>query len=177
MDDVTALQQLSSAAMQQDVTLFEPRNAIRWKEDIRQRRSVTGQKNFEGENAPGGTAIAYYLRNAAAGDVKITIRDLGNGNFVRNIDGTKLQGMNRVQWNLCSDLRPVQPGQGGGFGGGGGGGNPCAQGGGGGGGGGGAQGGARIGTLARPGAYLVTLSVDGKEFTKTVTVLEDVWLN
>lgn len=174
MDDVSALQQLTPAVMQQDVTLFEPRNAVRWREDIRMRRSVTGNKNYEGSNAPAGTAIAYHLKSPAS-DVKIAIRDLGNGGFVRNIDGTRTAGMNRVQWNLCSDLRQVQPGQGGGFGGGGGGGGAC--GGGFGGGGGGGQGGGRIGTLAQPGAYLVTLTVDGKEFTKTVTVLEDVWMN
>jgi hypothetical protein len=33
-----------------------------------------------------------------------------------------------------------------------------------------------VGTLAGPGAYLVTLTVDGKEYTRTVTVLEDVWM-
>jgi photosystem II stability/assembly factor-like uncharacterized protein len=177
MDDVSALQQLTPSALQQDVVLFEPRNAVAWKQDIRLRRSVTGNKNFEGENAPAGTAISYYLKSAPSGDVKITIRDLTGGSFVRNIDGTKNAGLNRLQWNLCSDLRPVQAGQGGGFGGGGGGGNPCAQGGlGGGGGGGGGQGGARVGTLAGPGAYLVTLTVDGKEYTRTVTVLEDVWM-
>jgi hypothetical protein len=177
MDDVSALQQLTPSALQQDVVLFEPRNAVAWKQDIRLRRSVTGNKNFEGENAPAGTAISYYLKSAPSGDVKITIRDLTGGSFVRNIDGTKNAGLNRLQWNLCSDLRPVQAGQGGGFGGGGGGGNPCAQGGlGGGGGGGGGQGGARVGTLAGPGAYLVTLTVGGKEYTRTVTVLEDVWM-
>ncbi|MBL8980859.1 MAG: hypothetical protein JNL26_01670 [Gemmatimonadetes bacterium] len=177
MDDISPLQQMTPAVMQQDAVLFEPRNAIRWREDIRLRRSVTGQKNYEGENAPAGTAIAYYLKNPAS-DVKLTIRDLGNGSFVRSFEAPKAAGLNRVQWNLCSDLRQLQPGQGGGFGGGGGGGNPCAQGGGGGGGGGGGQGGgARIGTLAQPGAYLVTLTVDGKEYTKTVTVLEDVWMN
>jgi hypothetical protein len=26
------------------------------------------------------------------------------------------------------------------------------------------------------GAYLVTLTVDGKEHTRTVTVLEDIWM-
>jgi photosystem II stability/assembly factor-like uncharacterized protein len=177
MDDVSALQQLTPSALQQDVVLFEPRNAVAWKQDIRLRRSVTGNKNFEGENAPAGTAISYYLKSAPSGDVNITIRDLTGGSFVRNIDGTKNAGLNRLQWNLCSDLRPVQAGQGGGFGGGGGGGNPCAQGGlGGGGGGGGGQGGARVGTLAGPGAYLVTLTVGGKEYTRTVTVLEDVWM-
>jgi hypothetical protein len=67
----------------------------------------------------------------------------------------------------------VPRGQGGGFGGGGGGGgNPCAQGGGGGGGG---QA-ARVGQRAQPGSYLVTLSVGGREYTRTVTVLEDTWM-
>lgn len=172
MDDISALQQLTPSVLQQDVALLEPRNAVRWKEDIRMRRSVTGHKNFEGENAPAGTAISYYLKNAAS-DVKVTIRDLGSGGFVRTIEGGRLAGLNRVQWNLCSDTRPLQPGQGGGFGGGGGGGNDC---GGGFGGGGGGQG-ARVGTLAAPGAYLVTLTVDGREFTRTVTVLEDAWMN
>jgi len=36
---------------------------------------------------------------------------------------------------------------------------------------------AQSGTLASPGAYLVTLTVGGKEFSKSVTVLEDVWMN
>jgi len=174
LDDVTPLQQLSPQVQREAVTLFEPRSAVRWREDIRLRRSVTGRKHFEGENAPAGTAIAYHLANAASGEVTITIRDLGSGGFVRTLTGGREAGLHRVQWNLCSDLRQVQGGQGG-FGGGGGGGNPCSQGGGGGGGGGGGQG-ARVGTLAQPGAYLVTLSVDGKEFTRTVTVLEDTWM-
>ena len=172
MDDVTALQQLTPALLQEEVVLLDPRNAVRWKQDIRLRRSVTGNKHFEGENAPAGTAITYYLKHAVPGEVRVTIRDLGSGGFARTIVGTGEAGLNRVQWDLCSDLRQVQPGQGGGFGGGGGGGNPCTQGGGG-----GQGGGLRVGTLAQPGAYLVTLSVGGREFVKTVNVLEDEWMN
>jgi photosystem II stability/assembly factor-like uncharacterized protein len=159
MDDVTALQQLTPQVLQQDAVLFEPRNAIRWKQDIRMRRSVTGQKNFEGENAPPGTAIAYYLKNPAS-TVSLTIRDLSSGQFARTIEAPRTAGLNRVQWDLCSDRRAVQGGQGGG----------------GGGGGGGCGGGPGAATLAPSGAYLVTLTVDGKEFTKTVTVLEDIWM-
>ena len=36
---------------------------------------VGGQKNFVGENAPRGTAISYYLKSAATGDVKVSIAD------------------------------------------------------------------------------------------------------
>jgi hypothetical protein len=170
MDDVTPLQQLNAAVLASDAHLFEPRNAVAWKQDIRQRRSVTGQQNYEGENAPAGTSIAYYLKAPASGDVKITIRPVGSDSVFRSITGTAHAGLNQVRWNLCSDRRPVQPGQGG-FGGGGGGGNPCNQGAGGGGG----QP-PQVARLATPGAYTVTLTVNGRDYTRSVTLLEDIWL-
>ncbi|HEV8364290.1 MAG TPA: hypothetical protein VGQ52_12285 [Gemmatimonadaceae bacterium] len=174
MDDVSALQQLTPETLTRDATLFEVRNAVAWKPDIRLRRSVTGAKNFQGENAPAGTKISYWLANAPSGDVKITITDVATGQVFRTIDGTKQQGMNRVQWNLCSDPRPAQPAQGGGFGAGG----PCAGvGGGGGGEGAPAQGPPRVGRLASPGAYAVTLTVGGKTYSRPVSVLEDVWMH
>ncbi len=175
MDDVSALQQMTPETVTRDATLFEVRNAVAWKPDFRLRRSVTGAKNFQGENAPTGTTISYWLAGAQSGDVKITITDVSTGQVFRTIDGTKVQGMNRVQWNLCSDPRPVQQGQGGGgFGGGGG---PCAGPGGGGGGGGGQQGTQQAGRLASPGAYAVALTVGGKSYSRPVSVLEDVWMH
>ena len=164
MDDITPLQQLTPTVLASDAHLFEPRNAVRWKQDIRQRRAVTGQMNWEGENAPEGTSIAYYLKNAPGGNVTITIREVGDTAVFRRITGTKLAGVNQVRWDLCSDLRPAP--QQGGFGGGGGGG--CAEG----------QGGdRRVGRMAEPGAYSVTLSVGGREFARSVSVLEDIWMN
>jgi photosystem II stability/assembly factor-like uncharacterized protein len=165
MDDVTALQQL--AEVKEDVHLFQPREAVAWKSDILQRRSVTGSKNFQGESAPAGTAVSYLLKTSAKG-VKITITDLASGEVFRTMDGSETAGMNRVQWNLCSDRRPATPGQG--FVGGGGGGGAC----GGGFGGGGGQGG--IARQAEPGIYRVTLTVGGKDYTRNVTVLKDDWM-
>ncbi len=164
MDDVTALQQL--AEVTEDVHLFQSRQAVAWKTDIRQRRSVTGSKNFEGENAPAGTAISYLLKTSAKG-VKITITDLASGEVFRTLDGSGTAGMNRVQWNLCSDRRPATPGQGfGGFGG------ICS-----GGGGGGGQGGPpQIARQAEPGVYRVTLTVGGKDYTRNLVVLRDDWM-
>lgn len=168
MDDISPLQQLTPAVLAADATLFDPREAVAWKEDISRRRSVTGAKRFRGENAPAGTAISYYLK-APAGGVKLVVTDLATGNVFRTLNGTGDAGINRVQWNLCSDSRPFAPGQGG-FGGGGGGG--CA-----GGGGGGGQGGpAQVARTAQPGVYRVTLSVGGRDFTKPVRVLEDIWM-
>ena len=71
MDDITPLQQLTTEAMAQDAILFQPREAIQWKQDIRVRRSVTGNKNFEGESAPSGTAISYYLKAPSRDPVKL----------------------------------------------------------------------------------------------------------
>jgi photosystem II stability/assembly factor-like uncharacterized protein len=173
MDDISALQQLTPEAMAQDVVLFEPRNTVLWKNDTRLSRSVTGAKNFRGQSAPRGSAIAYHLRSVPSGDVKITIRDVASGEVFRTMDGTKLAGLNQVHWDLCSDPRAVQPGQGfGGFGGG------CGGGGRGGGGGGRAGGGGppMVSMLATPGAYSVTLTVNGRSYSRSLSVLEDVWM-
>jgi hypothetical protein len=173
LDDVTPLQQMTPAVLASDVHLFAPRNAVRWKQDIRMRRAVTGDMNFEGANAPEGTSIAYYLKNAPTGDVTITIRQVGQTEVFRTITGTKSAGLNQVRWNLCSDLRAVQGGGGfGGGGGGGGGAGGCAAG--------GPQDGGgprRVGRMAAPGAYEVTLSVNGREYSRSVTILEDIWMN
>ena len=48
---------------------------------------------------------------------------------------------------------------------------------GGGGFGGGGFGGGNQAPLAEPGVYRVTLSVNGDEYSTTVTVLEDIWLD
>ena len=86
--------------------------------------------------------------------MKITIADI-SGKTIRNLDGTKMAGINRVIWNLAPNPPPSQQG-GGGFGVGGG------------------RGALPIGV--DPGTYIVTLSVDGKTLTKPVTVLQDRWL-
>jgi photosystem II stability/assembly factor-like uncharacterized protein len=151
-DDITPLQQLPAAAPQ-DAALFDVRPAVAWLPDRQRGQQLGGQKAFVGENPPRGATIGYYLKSAAAGDVKITIAD-ATGRTIRTMDGTKEQGINRVNWNLTAG-QPGARGQGGGFGGGG-------------------RGGA---VAVDAGTYIVTLSVDGKTMTKSLTVLQDVWLN
>ncbi|HSA56222.1 MAG TPA: hypothetical protein VLE53_10975 [Gemmatimonadaceae bacterium] len=155
-DDITPLQQLTPAVRSADATLFDIRPAVAYLTDRKRMQQVTGQMVFSGENAPQGTFINYHLRSAATGDVKITITDAA-GRVVRNLDGTREAGINRVPWEL--DRNPVEGGRGGGRGGGGGGGG---FGGGG-------------GSVA-PGTYLVTLNVGNLTLTKTVEVLEDRWM-
>ena len=153
-DDITPLQQMATVGTE-DAVLFDIRPAIAYLADRPRGLQTGGQKAFAGENPLRGSMISYYLKSAASGDVKITIAD-GSGRTIRTIDGTKEQGINRVNWNLTPQP-PAGRGQGGGFGGGGGG-----------------RGGA---SAVDAGTYLVTLTVAGKTMTKPVTVLQDIWLN
>ncbi len=152
-DDVTPLQQLTEDVMGEDVFLFEPREAVRWKQDPRKSRSVTGDKVLRGENAPPGTAIHYWLREAS-GDMQLTVTDVATGELFRDLEPVGNNGINRVRWNLRGNRREGPPEGGGGF-----------------------RFGRGQGPMAEPGLYRVTLTVDGREFETTVTVLEDVWMD
>ena len=151
-DDVTPLQHLTEDVMAEDVFLFEPREAVQWKQDPRKSRSVTGDKVLRGENAPPGTAIHYWL-GEASGDVQLTVTDLATGELFRDLEPIGNSGINRVRWNLRGNRREGPPGGGFQFGGGG------------------------QGPMAAPGLYRVTLTVGGQEHTQTVRVVEDIWMD
>ena len=138
----------------QDAHLFDMRPTVAWLNDQQHGQQVGGQKVFVGANAPRGVAISYYLKNAASGDVKITITDAA-GKTVRNLDGTKGAGINRVIWNLAPNAQPNQPPP-----------NPLGPGGGRG----------ALPPTVEPGTYTVTLAADGKTISKPVVVLQDRWL-
>lgn len=162
LDDISALQNLTQEQLDKAATLLPTRDAVAWKSDRRLGTEVPGDKWWQGENAPRGTAIAYYMK-AAGSDAKITITDTATGAEFRTQASPAEAGLNRWQWDLCST--PLVTPTGGGRGGGGGGGGF----------GGGCQGGGRAAT---PGVYKVTVSVAGKEIgSQTFKVLEDIWLN
>jgi hypothetical protein len=178
-DDVTPLQQFTPTVAQQDVVLFDVRSPIAYLFDYRTDTDVGGDHRFEGENAPRGTAISYYLKSAATGAVTVSILD-ASGATVCTTTASSSAGIHRVQWTLVTPGLNTQGaggrgGAGGAAGGGAGGGNnppdlSCSPGAGGGGRGGNAP-------AAAPGTYTVTLAVNGKDYTKPVRVLEDVWLH
>ena len=153
-DDITPLQQLTPAIQSQEAALFDIRPAIEWLNDQQHGQQVGGQRHFVGETAPRGALINYYLKAAASGDVKIAISD-ATGRVVRNLTGPTRAGINRVVWNLAPNPPANAPA--GGFGGGG-------------------RGGAPFGGVGA-GTYTVKLTVNGKDYTKPVQVLEDRWLN
>ena len=153
VDDITPLQQLTDAVMKADVTLFPPRPGVAWRTDTQLSINVGGNKHFRGENPQPGTAISYYLRTAAAGDVKIAISDY-SGRVVRELTGPKEAGLHRVQWNLRGSppAGAAAAGQRGG---------------------GGGQRGGGGGAALEPGSYLVKLTVGGKEYTTRVVIEAD----
>ncbi len=59
MDDITALQNMTADTMAKDAVVFKPRDAVMWKPDRKNQTEVPGDKWWEGEVAPRGTAIAY----------------------------------------------------------------------------------------------------------------------
>jgi hypothetical protein len=93
-DDITPLEQLPSASG--DVTLFQPRDAVQWKNDPSAQRNATN-RDFKGANPQGGTAINVWAKS-----------DLGQGH-IDFLQGTTLvstltidlkAGLNRFQWGM-----------------------------------------------------------------------------
>jgi hypothetical protein len=195
VDDISSLEQLNDQTMEGDAYLFDIRPATAWINDIQRQSTVGGEKHFRGQNPEPGSAISYWLKgNASRVQVKIT--DIA-GNAVRTIDdGPKAAGLNRVHWNLqrgpaaplntgraeqTAQTPPAQgdtataqgAGRGGGRGGQAAGAAPAGAPAGAPGGGGRGRGGFG-GAAVAPGAYLVTVTVDGKEIgRKTITVETD----
>jgi photosystem II stability/assembly factor-like uncharacterized protein len=163
MDDITALQQMAEPVMTADAHLFDIRSTTRWMTDITKASGLGGAKHFRGQNPQGGATISYWLKSAAGGDVKISISNM-RGEVVREMDGTKNAGLNRVQWNLSPNPPPATAGRGRG-----------GAGGGGGRGGRGGQGSPFTNNQAvDAGTYIVKLSVGGKDYMKTVAIENDV---
>jgi photosystem II stability/assembly factor-like uncharacterized protein len=196
MDDITPLEQMTSTG--DELTLFDPRPAIQWKNDLELARGEIPGKWWRGENPQGGTAISFYAKSDL-GDGKLEF--LQGADVVSSMDVTVKAGMNRVQWNMQTASAGANAG-GGGRGGRGGQGAAAGAAGGAGGnppagvdpalaaqfaarrGGGGARGvpfvvggrgGFGGGNLVSPGTYQVRLTVGGKTLMTSVVVMEDVW--
>ncbi|MGE5342329.1 MAG: WD40/YVTN/BNR-like repeat-containing protein [Candidatus Omnitrophota bacterium] len=175
MDDISPLEQMTDQVLASDVHLFSPRQAYRF-------RRVTSIQDYPndqvvGKNPPYGASIHFYLKTPIKDKegVSISISD-NKGNLVRKLKAEGKAGINRVWWDLRYDpfketklrTRPA--------------GNPYlweekrykayAR-----------QGYAPVqnwgieggigGPLAAPGVYKITLTVNGKTYTRDLTVEKD----
>jgi photosystem II stability/assembly factor-like uncharacterized protein len=94
-DDITPLEQMKSAS-DSDLTLFEPRPAVLWKNDPQAQRHAANRE-FKGTNPQGGTAINVWAK-ADMGPQKIEF--LQGTNVVSTMDVDIKAGLNRFQWGL-----------------------------------------------------------------------------
>jgi photosystem II stability/assembly factor-like uncharacterized protein len=146
LDDVGPLEALTPAAIASDAVLAPIAPARLMIMHTPQAWFGTGV--FFAPNPDFSAGITYYLRQAAAGPVRIDITD-SYGNAVRTIDGPAARGLNHVAWDLRTDPsaagapapdvvggRGAGRGRGGGTGG-------------------------RSGPLVAPGKYVVILKVPG----------------
>jgi hypothetical protein len=168
-DDISALEQLTPAVRAQDVALFDVRPAIAYLFDYRTDSDVGGDERFEGENAPRGTSVSYYLAAPATGAVTLSILD-SSGRALCTSSAASTPGLHRVQWTLATPLLPAPGGRGAGAGGVGGAAQPTDP---------SCSGGARGGntTPLAAGTYTAKLTVNGRDYTKPVVVVEDIWLH
>ncbi len=198
-DDISPLEKLKHASSK-DLTLFEPRPAVLWKNDAQAQRHVKNFE-FEGKNPQGGTAINILAKSdVGAGKVEF----LQNDKVVSTMDVQIKSGMNRFQWNMRGPVPAAAAGAARGGGGRGGRNGAAAAGaatgptaeaagttvppvpagvpfvaggrGGGGGGGGGGRGGVVQGPILEPGSYMIRFTAGGQTLLSSVDVLEDVWL-
>jgi hypothetical protein len=153
---------MNSSVLDSSAYLFTPRSSYRFRPatvPFSQPDDPTA-----GQNPPYGASINYYLKSAPKGDVKLRIED-AKGHTVRTLTGTKTAGVNRTNWDLRYELSKeirlrtspayapeIHVGPEGW--------RPLPEGG-------------RMSVLAPPGTYTVKLSVDGRDLSRTLTVIKD----
>jgi photosystem II stability/assembly factor-like uncharacterized protein len=99
LDDLTPVLQFNEKILASGLHLFPIRPAIAWR--MYANKWYTGNQHFAGPNPPDGALISYYLKTKPdeKEKVKITILDK-DGKTVRDMDGDKAVGINRVNWDL-----------------------------------------------------------------------------
>jgi len=146
LDDISPLQQAAEAAMS-EAFLFRVRDAFQFSPSD-DHANYPGDRRFWGRNPEFGAPVSYYLKDVPK-DIRITIRD-GHGAIVREMSVDDLlnyrsAGLNRFYWDLRH--QPLESGRGGR----------------GGVGGGGFGGGGSFGPFVLPGAYKISLTVNGRD--------------
>ncbi|MGI8923655.1 MAG: WD40/YVTN/BNR-like repeat-containing protein [Fimbriimonadales bacterium] len=99
--NISPLRQLKKEILDKYIHIFAPDRALATAFRGSMFDSFAGQSRFVAPNPENGATIAYYLRSAEGGDVKIEI--LGpDGGVLDEPKGTKNAGVNLVHWNMRS---------------------------------------------------------------------------
>jgi len=96
LDDITALQQATPEVLESDAFLFHNRVATNW---LRIGRGGSrGHYYFQGENAPRGVFINYFINEGVRGPVVFEINDI-QGNVSTTTIENPTPGINKFAWN------------------------------------------------------------------------------
>ncbi len=111
--DVSAIRQMKPDTSKEDVKLFEPAAAMRWRGEP-ERGSIygTGSRHFVGENPLSGAEIYYALGKKAEKSVSLKVVDF-TGQTVKTLEAKKDPGLHRVTWDLTRSGGRFGPGRGG----------------------------------------------------------------
>jgi hypothetical protein len=108
--DITPLQELNATILEEDVHLF----AIEPKAQRITRGwgnyHLYGDRHLSTPNEPNAIPIHYYLKEATEDDITILVKDSGD-KVVRELNGKKSMGLNKVLWNMRPTPPERQPGQ------------------------------------------------------------------
>lgn len=176
--DITPLQQLTDQVAAVDLHLFDIEDAVAFRYRVYSDDQFLGEKRWVADNPPYGATISYLVGadteddpadgdeaqandaggqdRARAPDAAIRIVD-ADGSIIRELSGPGTPGLHRISWDLRHGPLETDGGDGGG----------------GGRGGRGGRGGGGRAPLAEPGTYQVTLDLDGRIETGTLTVASD----
>jgi hypothetical protein len=147
--DITPLQEMKDKFWEEEVTLFDIEPKIQWTWRRTMIGSTQGDRIFEVPNEPVGLTINYFLKKAAAGNVKVRITD-PYGVEMAALEGKTEAGLHSVFWDMRK-ASPAPSGQGTQA--------PAAP----------AQ--ARFAArMVAPGEYVVILEVGGQKWTKKAKI-------
>ena len=158
--DISEIEELTPAVLAADAHLFEIDTVVDW---VAGQRRASSSMNFAGMSKPTDMPIAYYLKSAASGDVKVRVYD--GSRMIAELTGATTAGVNVVRWNRTEQRQRIEgeampAGRGGRGGGGGGGGQqPAAPG--------------AVQTPVTPGTYRVVLTVGSREYSQPAMIIAD----
>jgi len=152
--DVSALAQATAEALQQEAFFFQPESKVRW---IGTDFTNYASDNFNGESEPEAIPFYYWLEEDAGGPVTFAV--LQGNTTIATLEGSGEAGIQKVEWGMDKP-RPLTPEQ-----------EEQLR-----------ERAARFGMPFRApsspagiGEYTVVMSVNGREMSRTVSILRDEW--
>lgn len=106
--DVTAIPQLASVQVASGLTVFKPKTAYQYGEQIYEGQSTGQGVYFRGQSPAYGAQIEYLVTDSDTGRASIVIQD-ALGDTVQVLNGSAGKGIQSVNWNFNRRPAPATP--------------------------------------------------------------------